>query len=59
MLKNDVLNYFKDASEVAKLLNLTRGAVSQWSNIIPEKNAYRLQEITNGALKVDHSLYRK
>ena len=38
---------------------ISPAAVSQWGEIIPEKNAYRLQEFTNGKLKVDSSLYRK
>jgi transcriptional repressor of cell division inhibition gene dicB len=58
MFKNIVLNYFNGVTPLAKSLGISKGAISQWGDIIPEKNAYRIQEITNGALKVDTKLYR-
>lgn len=58
MLKKTVLEYFNGVTPLAKKLNLTRGAISQWGEIIPEKNAYRIQEITEGELKVNPKLYR-
>lgn len=59
MLKKTVLTYFKSPKKIADILMISPAAVSQWGKIIPEKNAYRLQEFTNGKLKVDSSLYRK
>lgn len=59
MLKKTVLNYFKNPKKIADLLMISPAAVSQWGEVIPEKNAYRLQEITKGELKVDNSIYRK
>lgn len=58
MKKDDVLKYFGTLERVAATLGISVSAVSQWGKIIPEKNAYRLQEITKGKLKVQHSLYR-
>lgn len=58
MYKKDVLAYFEKMSEVARVLGISVAAISQWGEIIPEKNAYRLQIITNQKLKVDESLYR-
>lgn len=58
MYKRDVLAHFGKISEVAKVLGISVAAVSQWGEVIPEKNAYRLQILTNQALKVDESLYR-
>lgn len=43
---------------IARALGLTSGAVSQWGDVVPEKQAYRLEDITNGSLKVDKTLYR-
>ncbi|HDR1207050.1 TPA: hypothetical protein QB282_000678 [Pasteurella multocida] len=45
-------------SEVAKVLRISVAAISQWGDVIPEKNAYRLQAITNNQLEVDERLYR-
>ncbi|AGI32179.1 TPA: Cro/Cl family transcriptional regulator [Mannheimia haemolytica] len=58
MKKDDVLEHFGTLEKVAATLGISVSAVSQWGEIIPEKNAYRLQEITAGKLKVKHSLYR-
>ena len=59
MKKEVVLKHFGTMEKVATALGISVPAVSQWGEVIPEKNAYRLQEITNGKLKVQHSLYRK
>ena len=58
MYKKDVLAHFEKMSEVAKVLGISVAAISQWGEVIPEKNAYRLQAITNNQLQVDESLYR-
>ncbi|MDH2999669.1 hypothetical protein A1D23_06120 [Chelonobacter oris] len=58
MKKKDVIEYFGSLGKVAVTLGISVPAVSQWSDVIPEKNAYRLQEITKGALKINHALYR-
>ncbi|HIF5575319.1 Cro/CI family transcriptional regulator [Pasteurella multocida] len=59
MLKTDVINHFGKLENVAKALSISVSAISQWSEIIPEKNAYKLQDITKGKLKVNRELYQK
>lgn len=59
MLKQDVINYFGTLEKVAKALEISVSAVSQWGDVIPEKNAYRLQELTEKALIIDRNLYKK
>ena len=59
MYKKTVLDHYKSPKKISDVLMISPAAVSQWGEVIPEKNAYRLQEITNGELKVDSSLYRK
>jgi regulatory protein cro len=58
MLKKDVIKHFGTLEKVAIALGISVSAVSQWGDVIPEKNAYRLQEMTDGELSVQHSLYR-
>ncbi len=58
MLKSDVLKYFGTRTAVARFLKISSSAVTQWQDIIPEKQAYRLENLTNGKLKVDASLYQ-
>ena len=59
MKKKLVIDYLGSVALVAKKLNITGGAVSQWGEIIPERSALKLERITNGALKYDPTLYSK
>ncbi|MDA5609347.1 Cro/CI family transcriptional regulator [Pasteurella multocida] len=59
MLKTDVINYFGKLENVAKALSISVSAISQWNEVIPEKNAYKLQDLTKGKLKVNRDLYQK
>lgn len=57
MRKTDVIEHFKTATAAAKAIGITKSAVSQWGEIVPEDKAYRLQEVTRRKLKVDKALY--
>ena len=57
MYKSDVIAFFKSKSALAKVLGITPGAISQWKEIIPEKQAYRLRDLTKGELKINRELY--
>lgn len=59
MYKSDVITFFKSKSALAKALGITPGAISQWKEIIPEKQAYRLRDLTKGELKINRELYDK
>lgn len=59
MKKADVVDFFDNQIKVAKSLNLTKSSVSQWGDLIPEKQAMRLERITGGQLKYDPELYSK
>jgi transcriptional regulator with XRE-family HTH domain len=52
-------HYANDTHQVAAALGITRQAVEQWPDIVPEGSAYKLQAITAGDLKVDPALYAK
>ncbi|MEW5290318.1 Cro/CI family transcriptional regulator [Erwinia papayae] len=58
MKKESVINYFESIQAVALVLGVSHSAVSQWKDVIPEKNALRLYQLTNGKLAYDESLYR-
>ena len=58
MLKQEVIAHFGSQRAVAKALRISDSAVSQWKEIIPEKDAYRLEVITGGQLKYDEGSYR-
>ena len=59
MNKSDVLTYFSGTINTAKALGISHAAVSRWPAVIPLGRAYEIESITNGALKVDRSLYER
>jgi transcriptional repressor of cell division inhibition gene dicB len=60
MKRQDVIAHFGGTqSSAAKALGITKSAVHQWGEIIPEGMAYKIQVITAGMLRVDPSLYEK
>jgi predicted transcriptional regulator len=59
MLKKDVIAHYGTQRSVALALGISDAAVSQWKAVIPEKDAYRLQVLTDGQLKCDSKTYRK
>lgn len=59
MRKTTVIEHFGSAQAVATALGITRQAIGEWGDIIPEGAAYKLQVITAGKLQVDQALYAK
>lgn len=57
MRTSDVLAYYRTATAAARAVGVTKSAVSQWGEFVPEGKAYRYQKITRGKLKVDESVY--
>jgi hypothetical protein len=57
MRKRDVLARFGGPIKTAKALGITRSAVAQWGALVPERIAWRVQHLTDGALPVNPSLY--
>ncbi|RSE33405.1 Cro/CI family transcriptional regulator [Acinetobacter junii] len=45
MKTKDVLSQFKNAPRVAKILKVTKQAVYQWGELVPEAAAFKLLEI--------------
>lgn len=58
MEKKHVIDHFGTQRAVARALGISDAAVSQWKEIIPEKDAYRLEIVTAGALKYQEKSYR-
>jgi predicted transcriptional regulator len=57
MRKQTALDHFHSQTAIAKALGITKSAVSQWKDVIPERMAYRLERATRRKLRVDRSLY--
>jgi hypothetical protein len=52
MLTEDAVNYFKGKSRLAKALQITPAAVSQWGAHVPKLRQFELQALTLGKLRV-------
>ncbi|CWN76539.1 TPA: Cro/CI family transcriptional regulator [Neisseria meningitidis] len=59
MYKKDVINYYGTLVKLAEVLKISPSAISQWKDIIPERQAYRLERLTNQELVVNPKLYKK
>ena len=58
MQKANAIKYYGNIVKLASILAITHGAVCQWRDIIPEKQAMRLALITKGELVYQPELYR-
>jgi hypothetical protein len=59
MLKASSIKYYGNIVKLSKALAITHGAICQWGEIIPEKQAMRLERITKGKLVYNPALYEK
>lgn len=59
MKKTDAVAFFGTQTALAQTLGVTQAAVAQWGEVIPEKQALRLERLTEGALKYNPDLYTK
>lgn len=57
MQKVKVVEYYGGISKAASALGVTHSAISQWGDVIPEKQAMRLERLTKGALRYEPGLY--
>lgn len=57
MQKSEVIEYFGGVVKTATALKIKHPAVSRWHEIIPEKQAMKIEKISGGELKYDPNLY--
>lgn len=58
MRKKAVLKHFGGPVNTARALGIKHQAVSQWKELVPWRTAYRIEELTEGKLKVDPRQYQ-
>lgn len=51
MKKTEAIKIAGGKAKLARLLNVTKGAVSQWGDMIPELRALQLEKLVNGTEK--------
>lgn len=57
MNRQAIADYFGGLTKAAKALGVTKSAAYQWKETVPERIAYRAQELSHGELKVDPTSY--
>lgn len=57
MRKKTVLNYYSQ-TEVANMLKISKQAVHKWPDIVPIKQAWKLERASKGKLAMRLSDYR-
>lgn len=53
MKTETAIKHFGSASGLAKALDITPGAVSQWGDRVPQLRSLQIEKITNGKLSSD------
>ena len=59
MRKQRAVDFFGSQAALAETLAIKPAAVSQWGEVIPEKQAFRLERLTDGELIYQPGLYQK
>lgn len=59
MFKDDVVRHFGGVAKTAIALGISHPAVCRWGEIIPERQALKIEKITSSKLQYDHRLYQK
>ncbi len=53
MKKQDAISYFGTAIALAKKLGISKQSVSKWGEDIPQRRAFEIERLTDGALKAE------
>lgn len=59
MFKQDAIKFFGTKTAIAKTLGIAQSSVSVWGELVPEKNAMKLQIASGGVLQYDPAAYEK
>ncbi len=58
MKKTHVIDFFGSQAEVARLLNISESSVSRWPEDVPIEQAWRLERLSKGDLRMRINDYR-
>ena len=58
MKKEDAIKHYGSVQALADALKITRPAIYQWGELVPETKAWKLQALTDSKLTVDAKLYK-
>jgi hypothetical protein len=53
MLTEDAINFYGGVAALARALGISRAAIYQWGDRVPQSSSWKLQVLTKGKLRVD------
>jgi DNA-binding transcriptional regulator YdaS (Cro superfamily) len=59
MKTKDAIAHFGTASQLAAAVGISKAAVSQWGDHVPLGTAALIEKLTDGAVTLDPSCYRR
>lgn len=59
MRTDDVVKFFGSKAAVARAIGVTKGAVTNWGEIVPESSIWRVEHASKGKLRADRAFYEK
>jgi len=51
MKTKDAITHFGNKAKLAKALNISKSAITQWPDDVPALRAFQIERLTNGKLK--------
>jgi hypothetical protein len=59
MLSSDAISFYGGRRAVATALGISKSAVYQWADLVPELSAVKLDRLTGGRLRYDPASYAR
>ena len=59
MRTDDVVKFFGSKAEAARAIGVTRGAITNWGDVVPESSVWRVERASKGKLKGNLEFYQK
>jgi hypothetical protein len=59
MLTETVVKFFGTKADVARATHFTRGAITNWGEVVPETAVWRVEQASRRQLKGDFQFYLK
>lgn len=59
MRTDQAIQFYGSKAALARALRIRQPSIYSWGDLVPLGRAYELQDLTQGALKVDRALYDK
>ena len=55
MTKQSAIDFFGSAAELARVLGVSKAAISQWGEQVPMRRQFEIEHVSGGALRADYS----